>query len=85
MTALISSSLDIYVQLYISTIPKVTTYLSPPPEARWRRTSSDSALYQKLTAPSSPTTCPSPTKSEHGSPEYSSARWPVAVCIHCDN
>ena len=52
----------------------MTTYLSPPPEARWRRTSSDSALYQKLTAPSSPTTCPSPTKSEHGSPEYSSAR-----------
>lgn len=58
-------------QYYSSSL--VTTYLSPPPEARWRRTSSDSALYQKLTAPSSPTTCPSPTKSEHGSPEYSSA------------
>jgi len=25
------------------------SYLSPPPESRWRRTSSDSALYQKLT------------------------------------
>jgi len=28
----------------------VSTYLSPPPESRWRRTHSDSALYQKLAA-----------------------------------
>jgi len=26
----------------------LSTYLSPPPESRWRRTASDSALYQKL-------------------------------------
>ena len=49
----------------------VTTYLSPPPESRWRRTSSDSALYQKLTQPASPNQKSSP--SEQGSPEYSSA------------
>jgi len=48
----------------------VTTYLSPPPESRWRRTISDSALYQKLTNPPSPSSqrCPS----EQGSPEYCS-------------
>ena len=48
----------------------VTTYLSPPPESRWRRTSSDSALYQKLTQPASPN---QKSPSEQGSPEYSSA------------
>ena len=48
----------------------VTTYLSPPPESRWRRTSSDSALYQKLTQPTSPN---QKSPSEQGSPEYSPA------------
>ena len=48
----------------------VTTYLSPPPESRWRRTSSDSALYQKLTQPASPN---QKSPSEQGSPEYSPA------------
>merc|ERR1719208_655371 len=48
----------------------VTSYLSPPPESRWRRTSSDSALYQKLTQPASPN---QKSPSEQGSPEYSPA------------
>ena len=45
----------------------VSTYLSPPPESRWRRTSSDSALYQKLTA--SPQQGKK-SSSEQGSPDY---------------
>ena len=62
----------------------VSSYLSPPPESRWRRTSSDSALYQKLNNPSSSATPPSqpatPTSANNhscssgqGSPEYCSA------------
>ena len=50
----------------------VTSYLSPPPESRWRRTSSDSALYQKLNNPQSPAAAKSP--SEGGSPDYCSSQ-----------
>ena len=58
----------------------VTSYLSPPPESRWRRTSSDSALYQKLTGSQqqqSPAHQPAAvydnqSPSEGGSPEYCS-------------
>lgn len=46
----------------------LSTYLSPPPESRWRRTSSDSALYQKLNQPHQN----QKSSSEHGSPDYGS-------------
>eukprot|EP00092_Neocalanus_flemingeri_P022841 GFUD01024766.1.p1 GENE.GFUD01024766.1~~GFUD01024766.1.p1 ORF type:complete len:449 (+),score=94.19 GFUD01024766.1:1046-2392(+) len=46
----------------------LSTYLSPPPESRWRRTSSDSALYQKLNQPHPN----QKVSSEHGSPDYGS-------------
>jgi len=47
----------------------LSTYLSPPPESRWRRTSSDSALYQKLNqAPQN-----QKSSSEQCSPEYAGA------------
>ena len=49
----------------------VSTYLSPPPESRWRRTSSDSALYQKLNNPQSSNNQKS--ASEQNSPEYCGA------------
>ena len=49
----------------------VSTYLSPPPESRWRRTSSDSALYQKLNNPQSSNNQKS--ASEQSSPEYCGA------------
>lgn len=49
----------------------MSTYLSPPPESRWRRTSSDSALYQKLNNPQSSNNQKS--ASEQNSPEYCGA------------
>ena len=41
----------------------LSTYLSPPPESRWRRTASDSALYQSVKPPAPPE-----ASSEGGSP-----------------
>ena len=34
----------------------LSTYLSPPPENRWRRTASDSALYQSVKVSQHPAT-----------------------------
>ena len=60
------------VQPYYSS-SLVTSYLSPPPESRWRRTSSDSAIYQKPNNPPTPTSPNQKSSSEQGSPEYSPA------------